>query len=577
MLKRILILVLFISTPLMAQIYVSSSGSDSAAGTIDAPIRTFYQAVFRAGPDSIVYLRGGTYTEATVEYIRKSGTSGHYINLWAYPGETPVLDFATETSSEGISLKGSYVYLKGIVVMNAFHNGINVSGSYNIIENCTVHDNRNSGFQMGSSSSTANPAHNLILNCDSYRNFDSPIGGNADGYAIKWNIGSGNVFRKCRSWNNSDDGWDLWMADSSVEIDSCISFRNGVDTWHTGSVNGNGNGFKLGGNNVATPHTVKNCVAFDNAGNTGRGFDENNNLAGQTLYNCFSYRNKNPNYAFTNNLTSGHHTFLNCISYQGNVSISSGTQMKNSWQGVTVTDADFLSVDTTGVSGPRDSTGNLPASTLFRLAPGSAMIDAGTYAGMPYNGAAPDLGPYETGAASAPSTVTASAGFHGRIVPEGAVSVPHGGVQQFVITPDSGYVVDSIRVDDSVEDTPVDSTRGYTFSNVTADHAIRVTFKLALGVTDRPTGVPGSFALYQNTPNPFNPTTDVGFRISDRGFVTLEVYDPLGRQVATLVSGEKAPGEYHVTWNASTLSSGVYYCRLSAGNYSAVKKMTLTK
>jgi hypothetical protein len=181
-----------------------------------------------------------------------------------------------------------------------------------------------------------------------------------------------------------------------VLIDSCWSFRNGVDSWHTGKVDGNGNGFKLGGNYIATPHTVKNCISFDNAGNGGRGYDENNNTAGQTVYNCTAFRNKGDNFHFLNTVVSGQHAVKNCISYSGNVSITSGVQEQNSWQGFVISDVDFLSLDTTGVTAARLSDGKIPQSTFLHLAPGSTMIDAGVYVGLPYSGKAPDLGAFET-------------------------------------------------------------------------------------------------------------------------------------------------------------------------------------
>lgn len=80
---------------------------------------------------------------------------------------------------------------------------------------------------------------------------------------------------------------------------------------------------------------------------------------------------------------------------------------------------------------------------------------------------------------------------------------------------------------------------------------------------------PKAYALYQNYPNPFNPTTDFRFQIADVGFVTLKVYDEIGREVATLVNGVKQPGEYTVQWNPSTssgqgMASGIYFYRLEA-------------
>ena len=408
---KILLITLLLSATVRAQIYVSPTGNDSNTGTITSPYLTLKKALTKAGPDSTVYLRGGTYTRSSTETIGKSGTAGHYVNVFAYPGEIPVWDFSSEpgTNSDGIKFSASYCHLMGLEVLGAAHNGINIQGNYDILENCRSHDNRNSGIQMGSSSSTTYPRGNFILNCDSYRNYDAPIGGNADGFAFKWNIGSGTVFKGCRSWNNSDDGWDLWMADSSVEIDSCFAFRNGVDSWHSGSFNGNGNGFKVGGNFVPTPHTLKNCVSFDNAGDAGRGYDENNNTAGQTLYNCIAFRNLGDNFHLLNTVVSGQHVIRNCVSYVGNVNITSGTRDHNSWNGVTVSSADFRSLDTALAVAPRNPDGSLPINGFLRLVAGSALIDTGINVGLPYTGTTPDLGAFEYNGPTTTYTVATNA------------------------------------------------------------------------------------------------------------------------------------------------------------------------
>lgn len=97
--------------------------------------------------------------------------------------------------------------------------------------------------------------------------------------------------------------------------------------------------------------------------------------------------------------------------------------------------------------------------------------------------------------------------------------------------------------------------------------------------------VPDKFSLYQNTPNPFNPTTKIKFQIplsrevsEGRGvFVTLVVYDLLGKEIAQLVNQQMQPGIYSVDWNASSNPSGVYFYRLSYDGFSAVKKMVLVK
>ena len=373
------------------------NGNDSNSGTIDQPFKTISKGLTAIGSNGTLYLRSGIYFSPSKISLSKVGQANNSIKVWAYPGEKPIVDFTGNGSSDGFSISGSYYHIKGLEIKKAGHNGINISGHHNLIENCCVYSNGNTGVHMGSSSSQANPSYNLVLNCDSYFNFDSPQGGNADGFSAKWNVGQGNVFRGCRSFNNSDDGWDLWMCTATITIDSCFAFRNGVDIWHTGQVDGNGNGFKLGGNYVATPHIVKNCLAFDNAGNGGKGFDENNNTAGQTIYNCTSFRNKNDNFHFTNTLVEGQHIFKNNISFQGNYSITSGIQEKNSWQGFTVTTSDFMSIDTSGVTERRDKNGLLPKSDFLRLNATSLLVDAGVDVGIPFTGIAPDLGAFEYG------------------------------------------------------------------------------------------------------------------------------------------------------------------------------------
>jgi len=89
--------------------------------------------------------------------------------------------------------------------------------------------------------------------------------------------------------------------------------------------------------------------------------------------------------------------------------------------------------------------------------------------------------------------------------------------------------------------------------------------------------VTGGFNLAQNYPNPFNPNTKFGFRISNSGYVSLKVYDVLGREVETLVNEVKTPGEYTVPFDAAGLASGVYLYRLQTSSGSQVRKMVLMK
>jgi hypothetical protein len=89
--------------------------------------------------------------------------------------------------------------------------------------------------------------------------------------------------------------------------------------------------------------------------------------------------------------------------------------------------------------------------------------------------------------------------------------------------------------------------------------------------------IPKVFKLYQNLPNPFNPTTTIKFDIPKTSMVTLVIYDVLGREVAQLVNARTNAGSYQITWFAGDVPSGAYFCKITAGDYVDVKKMILVK
>lgn len=98
-----------------------------------------------------------------------------------------------------------------------------------------------------------------------------------------------------------------------------------------------------------------------------------------------------------------------------------------------------------------------------------------------------------------------------------------------------------------------------------------------LGVEANGFTSPAHFELGQNYPNPFNPSTTIRFSVPSSGMVTVKVFDILGKEVATLVNGTLAAGYHMVRFNASNLSSGIYFYSLTAGNFTQIKKMTLLK
>jgi hypothetical protein len=97
-----------------------------------------------------------------------------------------------------------------------------------------------------------------------------------------------------------------------------------------------------------------------------------------------------------------------------------------------------------------------------------------------------------------------------------------------------------------------------------------------LGADDEEMPVNG-YSLFQNYPNPFNPSTQIKFALKEAGFVTLKVYDILGKEVATLIKGDYATGSYKVSFDASGLASGIYFYRLETGSFVQTNKMMLLK
>ena len=123
-----------------------------------------------------------------------------------------------------------------------------------------------------------------------------------------------------------------------------------------------------------------------------------------------------------------------------------------------------------------------------------------------------------------------------------------------------------------ITNTSVVSIGGTTYGKI-----VTLTKNQPVGISQISTEVPSEFSLKQNYPNPFNPATKISFAVPKTGIVTLAVYDNLGREVKNLVNGELSAGTYVADFDGTGLTSGVYYYRLSSGNYSDTKRMTIVK
>jgi hypothetical protein len=156
-------------------------------------------------------------------------------------------------------MTGAYWHIRGLTISNAYTWGIRLvseGAHHNILEQVAAHSNGASGIVL-----MDGPAHNLVLNCDTFRNFDPQYNGeNASGFGADRGVGKGNLFIGCRAWNNSDNGFEFWEANESVRLEKCYACRNGENVWGHPAFTGNGTGFKLG---KGKGRHVQSCSARD--------------------------------------------------------------------------------------------------------------------------------------------------------------------------------------------------------------------------------------------------------------------------------------------------------------------------
>ena len=288
--------------PVEGDIFCSPDGKGS--GTSEKDPASVTDAISKLTPGHTIYLLGGTYNFSEMILIddKNNGTADAMKTIKPYNGADVTFDFSgqgdADASKRGIVLDGDYWYFYGFEITKAADNGMLLSGSNNRLERMVFNDNQDTGLQLSRYKTSAAtiadwPSNNLILNCTSKNNCDNATMENADGFAAKLTCGEGNVFDGCMSYNNSDDGWDLFAKSETgpigvVTIQNCVAFRNGYTEFGEGYGKCDGNGFKLGGSGVGSAHVVKNCLAFENL---NCGFTDNNNPKLDSLTNCTAYNN----------------------------------------------------------------------------------------------------------------------------------------------------------------------------------------------------------------------------------------------------------------------------------------------
>ncbi len=382
------------------ELTVEIAGVEIVEGIIVTTSQELLTALASATAGAKIYVRGGVYTFTAMIRLDKSGTADNPISLLAHPNEAtrPKFDFsgmAESSSNRGIQISGDYWYVKGLDVFGAGDNGMFISGDNNLIEFCTFSENADTGLQIGNGAKS-----NTVLNCDSYYNADSSIE-NADGFACKLDAGDGNAFIGCRAWQNLDDGWDGYLrgADNITTVyENCWAIRNGKLKSGANS-GGDGNGFKTGGSDdkLLKHHAIfKNCIA---AGNVVDGFDHNSNRGDVQIINSTGHANGR-NISFGSGNSANALTIKNTGSLEGGSTdqlVATTTEIgNNSWQnGLSAEASDYVSLNIDLLLSPRKPDGSLPDIDYLKLVPASDLIDKGVDVGLPYEGTAPDIGPFE--------------------------------------------------------------------------------------------------------------------------------------------------------------------------------------
>lgn len=414
--------------------YVATTGNNANAGTINQPIATIQKAQQIVQPGDTVYIRGGLYNMQETDVakqekiwvyvtnLNKSGTPNKRINYWAYPNEKPVFNFSNIKSASyriiAFFVSASWLHIKGVEVTGVQVNILGHTqsecfenqGSNNIYEQINMHDGMAIGIYLNRGS------NNLFLNCDAYNNHDSYSeggrGGNTDGFGCHPKRGDiGNVFRGCRAWFNSDDGYDLINAHEAVMFENCWAFYNGFSTAFKSL--GDGNGFKAGGYgktaivNLPQPipaHTIQFCLAVKNKAN---GFYSNHHITGSNWFNNSAYKNS-VNYNMLNRMADNivdvdgyGHKMRNNLGFKGGRETDKLDVLKCDVATnyftlpITITEADFVSLDESLLVLPRQADGSLPEIGFMKLTPNSKLIDKGENIGYKFTGKAPDLGAFE--------------------------------------------------------------------------------------------------------------------------------------------------------------------------------------
>lgn len=383
--------------PLSAATWVvSPSGNDNNAGNINSPFRSITRAQAVASSGDTVLLRGGTYSgfsiagsDSNYNFVHNITKSG--ITYAANGSEVPIFNFSGTTTAKRVAAfhiaRGVTVTFRGFHVTGVPVGSQKQSECFRIEGNATFdrvhcHDNAANGFYFTTTGGGS------CTNCDAYNNIGSSSASlsNTDGFGAHANSVT---FRFCRAWRNSDDGYDCISSRGSNTFDHCWAYNQ--------TAGGDSNGFKVGGYgsgsvpSTVPVHSVRFCLS---ANNNASGFYANHQPGKAADWiNNTAYNNRSANFNMLERRSPTDATDIpgtreivhNNIAFTrtaiSNSNLPAANVSNNSWNksGVTVTSADFQSIDATQMDNPRQADGSLPVITFMRLVSGSDLVGLGCF------------------------------------------------------------------------------------------------------------------------------------------------------------------------------------------------------
>ena len=613
--------------------YISPTGSDSNPGTLAAPFKTWERISAPRWsnllqPGDIVYIRGGVYSSphatngddgVACYWSGINGSVSQLITIMNYPGEHPILDCSNMLPNYSdpmiITMRNcSYMKVIGLEIKNLkqVSTGLGISRGFEI-NNCSfITLNQISLHNVGGDGYQCINSYDITYNnCDAYELADNlSVNGdgsddsfeNANGFDKTNSPSSRITYNGCRAWLISDDCFENFLSDGTSTYNNCWAFLAGYyRNPSTGAIalcRGNGEGFKLGPTaTIAVEQTktrfLNNCLAFDNKSN---GFNQNGADYSQgwyttlfQLYNCTAFRNGDNGFEFGFYETAPGQafTFRNNISYANGAAIryygANTYNTNNTWSGgVTVNDADFLSVSSAGTDGARQSDGSLPNINFLKLAAGSDLINKGLNVGLPFISTAPDLGAFESNGSTSNISPTANAGADQTVaLPTSSVNLtgsgtdPDGSVSTYLWTKTSGPTSGTITSIAVVTTTVTGLAQGtYQFQLTVTDNAgASTTDIMQVTVNAAPVNIPPianagadkTITLPTNSVSITGTGTDAGGSIAS--YLWTKISGPTGGTIATATTA---------TTSITGLLQGVYQFELKVtDNAAAVGRDTV--